>query len=418
MSPRVAMVVDRFPAEPFLARQVAALRRRGLDLHILCQILDRRAPAWALLDRHDLAGRIHPWPDRGRPLALALAVAGTAARALAHPGRLLAAADRERAADRAGSEVSLLGRLAYDARVLAVGADVVHFQFGDLARRRVHLAAAVDGGFSASFRGYDLTYAGLDVDGYYDRLWPVLDGAHTLGRDLQEVARRRGCPADMDWTVIPPAVDTEVFTPPVGNAEGQPDGPGRAGPLRILSVGRLHWKKGYADGLAAIRAVRDQGVDVAYRIIGHGPDEEAVRWQIADLGLDGVVELAGAVPPHLLPDELARADLFLHPALTEGFGNAVLEAQATALPVVCTDAEGLSENVVHQVTGLVVPRRRPDQLATALATLAADPDLRRRLGQAGRARVVEQFSLERQTDAYLRFFDQVNATAQSRSGRA
>ena len=71
--------------------------------------------------------------------------------------------------------------------------------------------------------------------------------------------------------------------------------------------------------------------------------------------------------------ELRAADVLLHPAVSEGFGNAVMEAQAVEVPVVCTDADGLRENVVDGVTGLVVPRRDASALAAALERLAARP---------------------------------------------
>jgi colanic acid/amylovoran biosynthesis glycosyltransferase len=93
--------------------------------------------------------------------------------------------------------------------------------------------------------------------------------------------------------------------------------------------------------------------------------------------------------------------------VSEGFCNAVLEAQAMGLPVVCTDADGLPENVEDGVTGLVAPRRNPKALSDALAALAADPDRRARMGSAGRARVASRFRLEEQIDAFSRLYESV-----------
>ncbi len=72
----------------------------------------------------------------------------------------------------------------------------------------------------------------------------------------------------------------------------------------------------------------------------------------------------------------------------------MLEAQAAGLPVVCSDADGLAENVAHGVTGLVVPRRDPAAFAAAIAELAADPERRRRMGEAGRERAARLFRPE------------------------
>ncbi len=392
------MVVERFPQEPFIARQVAELVERSVDVHVLCQIRDTDSELWS--DRFD--GRVHPWPDRGHPLALASAAARTlAAAGLRNPRRLLSAIGVERsAAEHTGR---LGGRVLFDARVLAIDPDVVHFQFGDLARQRVHLASAVDVGFTSSFRGYDLAYAGLDRSDFYDRLWPALDGAHTLGRDLKRAARDRGCPETVDWTLIPPAVDLERFDA----SERSRRHAGSDEPYRILSVGRLHWKKGLPDGLAAVAGLTAKGHRVHYRIVGDGPEEERIRWDIDDLGLSEHVELVGRLGAAGVRDQMMWADALLHPALSEGFGNAVLEAQAMGLPVVCTDAEGLAENVVDGVTGLVVPRRTPEALTEALIRLMTEEGLGREMGEHGRRRVRDHFAIDDQTDAFVAFFDRV-----------
>jgi glycosyltransferase involved in cell wall biosynthesis len=93
--------------------------------------------------------------------------------------------------------------------------------------------------------------------------------------------------------------------------------------------------------------------------------------------------------------------------VSEGFGNAVIEAQAMRLPVVCTDADGLAENVVHGETGIVVHRREPRQLSDALARLAVEPDLRQRMGAAGRARALSRFRIADQIAAFSALYERV-----------
>lgn len=395
---RVAMVVERFPQEPFIVQQVTELLKRSVDVHVLCQICDTTSELWSPL----MKGRVHAWPDRGHPVAIAMASGRVlAAAGLRRPRRLLAAVAAERQATEKSGRLS--GRLLFDARVLAIDPDIVHFQFGDLARQRIHLATAVDVGFTSSFRGYDLTYAGLDQPGFYDQLWPVLDGAHTLGRDLRRVAVSRGCPADVEWTLISPAVDLDLFDTP----HHAPERHGSERPYRIVSVGRLHWKKGLPDGLLAIAGLKTAGRNVEYRIVGDGPEEERLRWAIGDLGLSENVTLVGRLDAAGVRDEMRQADVLVHPALSEGFGNAVLEAQAMGLPVVCTDAEGLAENVVHGETGLVVPRRSPDALSRALLRLMTQEGLGHRMGERGTRRVAEHFDLATQTSGFVAFFRRV-----------
>jgi colanic acid/amylovoran biosynthesis glycosyltransferase len=80
------------------------------------------------------------------------------------------------------------------------------------------------------------------------------------------------------------------------------------------------------------------------------------------------------------------------------------------LPVVCSDADGLSENVADGQTGFVVPRRDARALADKLAVLADDPDLRRRLGEAGRQRVLTRFQRSDQIAALDHFYRSVLAS--------
>lgn len=408
MSLRIAMVVDRFPAEPFIAQQIAALLERSVDVHVFCQIHDKGSPAQELLSDVDMTGRIHPWPDRGENLALAAAATRTLFRSFRRGRAETMAAIRSERNRRDGR---FFGRVLFDARLLAVDPDVVHFQFGDLALRRIHVASSLDVAFTASFRGYDLAYAGQDIPGYYEALWPVLDGAHTLGQDLLRLAEVRGAPPSLEWTIIPPAVDSSRFVVP-GPAKLQPV-TGR--PIRVLSVGRLHWKKGFVDGLKAVAELVRTGQPVEYRIVGAGPAEEELRWTIEDLGLGRSVRLCGELDQRGVREQLAWAEIFLHPALTEGFGNAVLEAQAMAVPVVCTDAEGLGENVVDGETGLVVPRRSPDRLAAALAELTRDPSRRLAMGRRGSERVASDFCIEDQTDHFIDFFTRAATVRAKRS---
>jgi colanic acid/amylovoran biosynthesis glycosyltransferase len=115
--------------------------------------------------------------------------------------------------------------------------------------------------------------------------------------------------------------------------------------------------------------------------------------------------MAGALRREDVPRVYEQADVMLHAALAEGFCNAVIEAQAMETPVVTTDAGGLPENVDDGVTGFVVPRRDPDALAEKLALLASDPELRARMGRAGRVRATTRFSIDQQAEAFIKLYE-------------
>ena len=109
----------------------------------------------------------------------------------------------------------------------------------------------------------------------------------------------------------------------------------------------------------------------------------------------------GFVPHDELQQLYARAAVVACPSRREGFGVACLEAMAHGRPVVATRVGGLLDLVVDGETGIVVPPRDPAALRSALERLLADPDLRRKLGSAGRDRARTHFSWEKVTDATL-----------------
>ncbi len=405
---RVVSVVSSFPAlsETFVVSRVLGLLERGWDVHVVCG--ESKAAEWArfpeLHQRGDLRRRVHVvWPHRPRWLALLLipaALARCLIKSLRGTLRYLHWGSRQLG-------VEILRRLYLDAELLALKPALIHFEFGSLARDRMHLRELMGCKVVASFRGYDLNQIGLDDGRYYEEVWFKADALHFLGLDLRHRAQRRGCPADRFHRLIPPAIDTQFFNPRE-RAHVAVTGTGKR-PLLILSVGRLEWKKGYEYALQAIRLLHERGVSAKYRIVGEGAGQQAVAFARHDLGLEDRVELLGGRTRNEVREQMAWADVFLHAAVSEGFCNAVLEAQAMMLPVVCSDAGGLSENVAHGETGFVVPRRDPGALAEKLAVLAADPPLRERMARAGRERVLTRFQLPRQISAFEELYHTVLA---------
>ena len=396
MSRRIALVVPAFPrvSETFIVSKFLGLLERGWDVHVVC---DRSDDAeWARFPRltgvPTLRDRVHvSWPHRPRwkasllaPLALSLCIVTAPARALFYLVR--------------GGKKFGLGvfrRMYLDVELIRLGCDLVHFEFGALAAGRMDLQDLLGCPIVVSFRGYDLSYVGLEEPDFYAQVWQRAAALHLLGEDLWCRAVRRGCPPEKPHALIAPAIDAGFFDP---TGRERPTNAGKL--LRILSVGRLEWKKGYEDALVAVRKLLDRGIDCEYRILGDGDFLGALAFGRHQLGLADRVTFLGAGSRDDVRAEMLKADVLLHAAVSEGFCNAVLEAQAMKLPVVCTDADGLPENVENGVTGIVVARGNPEALADAVAELAADPERRRRMGEAGRARVAARFRPEEQISAF------------------
>lgn len=303
--------------------------------------------------------------------------------------------------------IGLLKHLYFDSEIIMLKPDIIHFEFGALAYKRMYLKDLLNVRIIVSFRGYDINYIGLEDESYYREVWEKADILHFLGEDLWSKALRRGCPEDKPHVFIPPAVDTAFFNSFNERYEGILGSAQR--PLRILSVGSLRWVKGYEYALSAISILKDKGIRCEYRIIGDGPYWEAVIFARKQLGLEDIVELLGELNQKEVKNQLAWADIFLHSAVSEGFCNVVLEAQAMGVPVVCSDAGGLPENVSDGETGFVVDRRNPKLLADKIEILAKNPALRKEMSEAARERVLTKFSLAVQIDAFEEMYKKIMA---------
>ena len=403
-STRLVLILSTFPqqSETFIVSKFLGLSSRGWDIHIICNQHHRNA--WPLFP--DLVAdptirkQIHPaWPVEPRWLVPLLFPVSLAACLLSAPR--LTCRYLRKGWRRFGWDI--FHRFYLDARLIRIRPDILHFEFGALAVGRTYLKELLGCQLSVSFRGYDLNFVALDEPDYYAELWDALDGCHLLSEHLWQRALARGCPLELDHKLIPPAVDLTIYPEPRSHQDEALGTPKY--PLRILSVGRLEWKKGYEHALQAIRILQERGVSCEYRIVGGGEYRDPLHFARYQMGLEEAVTFCGSMDHPGVLEKLSRADVFLHPSLSEGFCNAVLEAQAMGVPVVCTDAGGLPENVIDGLTGFVVPRRDPAAMADKLSLLAGNPDLRRKMGAAGRQRVEAHFRMDQQLDAFEDFYE-------------
>jgi glycosyltransferase involved in cell wall biosynthesis len=152
--------------------------------------------------------------------------------------------------------------------------------------------------------------------------------------------------------------------------------------------------------------------DARLLIVGDGPCRAELEHLINELGLSSRVHLLGERDD--IPRVLRALDIFTLPSLGEGISNVILEAMATGLPVVATRVGGNPELVRDGVTGFLVARRSADALAAALHRYVEDPLLVRRHGDAGRMRVVDEFSLSRMFAAYGDLYSRATERAAAR----
>ncbi len=182
----------------------------------------------------------------------------------------------------------------------------------------------------------------------------------------------------------------------------------------IGTAARLAPMKGLEYLMDAMSALKQQGVPCVLKIAGEGPLRSELEQRIREHDLSQHVHLLGHVEN--MTELYGDLDLFVLPSVsTEGLPLVVLEAMASRLPVVATDVGGTAEAVRDGIDGRIVAPGNVEALSLAIRTLVDDPELRATMGEAGRTRVLADFSRERMArevhEMYTRVLGQVPVPA-------
>ncbi len=178
----------------------------------------------------------------------------------------------------------------------------------------------------------------------------------------------------------------------------------------LLTVGRLVPRKGIDKVIEALPLVLQHHPDVRYVIVGDGPDRQRLERLAQEVGVADWVIFTGRVPD--VRPYLRACDIFVMPTREErrgdieGFGLVYLEAAAMGKPIVASPAGGAIDAVVAEQTGLFVNPLDLAEIASAVCRLLDSPDLARQMGEAGRQRVLREFSWERTVEQLLTMMDE------------
>jgi glycosyltransferase involved in cell wall biosynthesis len=202
-------------------------------------------------------------------------------------------------------------------------------------------------------------------------------------------------------------IDLEFFPVPY---------PSTANPVpRIISIGRLVAFKGFEYLIDACGELARRGLDFTCEIVGDGPLRDDLQARIDMLKLSPRVKLLGSLSQGAVIEKLGVADIFALASVTDRqgasdvFPTVIIEAMATARPVVSTRLAGIPELVAHGETGLLVAPGDTSALAQALEELIRDPGLRSSYGRAGRARIEQHFRIEHTVAPLVELFERTSA---------
>ena len=185
--------------------------------------------------------------------------------------------------------------------------------------------------------------------------------------------------------IFPRGLDHQLFNP----AQRDPEfwakySANKNGHVRLLYVGRISKEKDLDVLGEAYRRLRDEGLSIQLIVVGHGPYSEAFSKSLPDAVFTG----------YLTGEDLAKAyasaDVFVFPSTTDTFGNVIIEAQASGVPVVVSDSGGPKELVEDRENGFITKSHDVEDFTRAIRELIVDPKLRERMGNRARQSVIDR----------------------------
>lgn len=313
-----------------------------------------------------------------------------------HPLRSAAHYKKDRQAGR--GFLRAFKNLVLNQYILKESLDWLHFGFGTLTINKEHIASVLGAEMGVSFRGFDLYIYPLKHPHCYHYLFQQDVRYHVLSQEMKGDLMSQGVVAEQ-ISVIPPAIDTSFFAQDLREHVFTE-------PIQILTVARLHWKKGLEYTLEALALLKQQGIAFHYTLIGEGDQYERLVFAVHQLDLMEEVTFLGKQSPEQVKQAYKQADIYLQYSIQEGFCNAVLEAQAMGLLCIVSNAEGLPENIIDGKTGWVVPKRQPELLSNKVKEVhAMKPVHLMAIRERAQTRVQQEFCLEDQQEQWITFFE-------------
>ena len=287
--------------------------------------------------------------------------------------------------------------LLSSAHILKFKLDWLHFGFATTTLGRENLAKAIGTRMAVSIRGYDIGVYPIKHQGCYCLLWERLDKLHYISDDLLSLAKIEGFKCGTSHQKITPAVDVTLFQGTSRSAF--------SAPLKIVTVARLHWIKGLDYTLEALKLLKTNGINFEFTVIGDGNDYERLIYASYQLGIKDDVHFVGMKTPQEIKQILKESDIYLQYSIHEGFCNALIEAQAMGLLCIVSDGGALPENILHEKTGWIVPKRNPHALAKQIMKIIDFPENKlRQISGSAIDRVKREFTLQKQKSEFIKFY--------------
>ena len=218
---------------------------------------------------------------------------------------------------------------------------------------------------------------------YMHWFYGQLDTVFVNSEEYRQSWVKRGFDPDK-LKIFPRGLDTKLFHPTRRDPRFFEKFGSTNGQVRLLYVGRVSREKDLDLLADAYRRLRDEGLSIQLCVVGHGPYSKEFSEALPEAIFTGYLkgeELAGAY---------ASADIFVFPSTTDTFGNVIIEAQASGIPVIVSDSGGPKELVENERNGLITKSHDVEDLTRAIRKLVADSEWRKRMGSLARESVIDR----------------------------
>jgi colanic acid/amylovoran biosynthesis glycosyltransferase len=176
--------------------------------------------------------------------------------------------------------------------------------------------------------------------------------------------------------------------------------------VKIVSVGRLHWIKGFEQVLEALGKLKKEGVNFEYCIIGQGPEEEKLVFLSHFYGIQRNVKFLGLMKTSEIRQQLERANLYVQTSWAEGFSNSTMEAQAIGLPAIVTPISGMKELIFHEETGYIAASHSSNDILQGFKWyFSLSEDAKMILAKKANQKVKDNFSMDQLNQNWMSFFN-------------
>jgi colanic acid/amylovoran biosynthesis glycosyltransferase len=387
---KIGIVLPSPPSysETFFNSKIAGLKANGHDIYVFVNSNKGESKDLNLVKQ---------WPVYQNPLKTGLFIGLALMQLLAaSPKKVINFYRFERSNEKSFYEIAK--KIYINAHILRYDLDWLHFGFATMAIDRENVAKAVGAKMAVSFRGYDIGVFPLKNPGCYNKLWAKVDKIHTISDDLLKKAFLLGLNQNTPVSKITPAINVPHFR--MKGVRKYNDNI-----IKILTVARLHWKKGLEYALIAVSLLKRKGYNIEYTIVGSGDLYEKLIYEANDLEILNEVRFFGKTDHENIIRLMHQNDIYLQPSIQEGFCNSVLEAQAAGMLSIVSNAEGLSENVIHNQTGWVLEKRNPTLLANKIEEIYNLQDSEKsKISEAAVRHVSNNFKVEDQISSFLKFY--------------